>query len=552
MKFIKVILFIIPIALIGISNSVSANIIKLQHHIEKVTVFPRNAMITRMASMTLTPGDHVLVFNNLPATMHHKSLRVSGQGIAKVLIGSVERKQLNFDELVQDKEKELNFKILELQDEKMMLNNDIEALNLQLEFIKNIGQNIPKSINDEIKINTINPKIWKEAWNNIGTGASDTFKVILEKNQKLRQVSKKISTLQQQLNKIQTGNRSVSQARININVQQGGEFTILLDYQMSGATWQAVYDARLNIDKEKIALTQFGQVRQQTGENWNNVKLTLSTVKPSLGARMPELQPWFVKILHPVNYRSTIQKNLSKPIAAFEDSVLEAESVSAYRKRKHEFKYAQQSISGFTAEYHVSGRSTITADNSPQKFSINKIKLLAKLSARVVPKRNLKAYLYAETLNTGSAPLLAGQVSLFRDNTYIGNLLIAAIQPSEKFKLSFGVDDRIKVKYRMINNTHSENGFLTTNNVINRLYHTEITNHHTKPFNIEMLEHIPVSQDENIKVELSDDTTEPTETNSEDRPGVLAWRYLYKANSKKRIAINYQITYPKDQIIQGL
>ena len=143
-------------------------------------------------------------------------------------------------------------------------------------------------------------------------------------------------------------------------------------------------------------------------------------------------------------------------------------------------------------------------------------------------------------------------MSLFRNNTYIGNVQLAAIQPSEKFKLSFGVDDRIKVKYKMIDNSHSENGFLTSNKVINRLYHAEITNNHTKPFNIVMLEHIPVSQNENITVELTKETTEPTTLNNDDRPGVLAWNYVYEKNSKKDITVNYQISYPKDQMIQGL
>ncbi|MFV2061289.1 MAG: mucoidy inhibitor MuiA family protein [Gammaproteobacteria bacterium] len=544
--------FVLTMMLINITTSVTASVITTNHHIDEVTVYPRNAMVTRMANLQLSVGDHIIVLDNLPANIHDKSLRVSGQGSAKVLIGSVERKLISSYNLVQEKEKRLNSKILVLQDEMSMLNNDIESLNLQLAFIKNIGQNIPKSINDEIKVNTINPKIWKEAWTNIGTGASDTYRAILLKTQQQRKILDKLNNLKFQLQQIQTGNRSVSQARININVQQAGKFTVKLSYQINGAMWQAVYDARLNVDNSNIILTQFGQVRQHTGEDWNNVKLTLSTSNPTVGVKMPNLQPWFVNILKPINYREEKMRSDAVSVESFEDSINAEEFSVALMKNKSELDYAQAVVSNFSAEYHISGRSNIIADNASQKFTITKTALSAKLAARVVPEQNAKAYLYAETVYTGLAPLLAGQVSLFRDNSYIGNQRLEQIQPSEKIKLSFGIDDRIKVDYKLITDKHSENGFLTTNNVINRLYHTDITNHHTIPFTIELQQQIPVSQDETITVELSEKTTQPLNEDSDDRPGVLTWKYLYQPNSKKQISLGYQVSYPKDKVIQGL
>ncbi len=49
-----------------------------------------------------------------------------------------------------------------------------------------------------------------------------------------------------------------------------------------------------------IELAYYGNVRQQTGENWDNVKLSLSTARPSVGARMPELEPWWLNFIQPI------------------------------------------------------------------------------------------------------------------------------------------------------------------------------------------------------------------------------------------------------------
>jgi len=552
MKHNKIMLIVFSVLIFPISTSARANILNMNHHIDRVTVYPRNAMVTRTAKINLTQGEHVLVLNNLPASMHDKSLRVAGRGSARVIIGSVERKFLPSDVLVQSKEKNLNTNIIILKDEIAMLNNDIESLNLQLTFIKSIGKNIPKTINEEIKVNTLNPKVWKQAWENIGSGASDTFKAILSKNQQHRLVLNKLAKLQTQLNQIQTGSRSVSQARININVQEAGDFTLDLSYQMSGATWQPVYDARLNVEQSNFQLIQYGQVRQRTGEDWSKVKLTLSTSNPTLGVKMPDLQPWFIRILNPIRARSSVMKNMDIASFANEASIAGVLDSPETIESKSEFDYAQQIVSDFAAEFIISGRSNILADNSPQKFTITENQLSATLSARVVPKKESKAYLYAETVYDGLAPLLPGLVSLFRDNTYIGNQTIAMVRPSEKIKLSFGVDDRIKVDYRMVSDKRSETGFLTTSNVVTRLFRAEITNHHTIPFNIELLEHIPVSQNQKIMVELSDKTTPSTTKNLDSRLGVMAWKYLYLPKAKRQITIGYNVTYPKDLIVQGL
>ena len=65
-------------------------------------------------------------------------------------------------------------------------------------------------------------------------------------------------------------------------------------YVVPGAGWRPAYDTRGDVAKKEIELTYFGMVIQQTGEPWEDVELSLSTARPSLGASMPEIQPVFL------------------------------------------------------------------------------------------------------------------------------------------------------------------------------------------------------------------------------------------------------------------
>jgi len=555
MKRIKIIITVMSVFLLPISNTIQAKTLNLKHKIDKVTVYSHNAMVTRTATVSLTAGDHVLIMNNLPASIKQNSLRVSGLGSAKVLIGSIEKRTVPSDTLVQGTEKEIVDKMTILDDQVSMLKNDIQSLNLRLAFIKSLGKNIPDTLNKEIKVGTLKPKMWQEAWETIGDGASKTYQNILVKNQLQRKILVKLNTLRIELNKIRTDSRTITQAHVNISVQQAGEFTLNLSYQIYGATWKPVYDARLNVTEKKLLITQYGHVRQRTGEDWNDVKITLSTSNPTQGVAMPDLQPWFIRAQAPIRHRAKsygVTIDSSSSGLELQTPSGQPESIESFSADTAEFEYADQVVSEFAAEFHINGRSNVKADNSAQKFTISEHKLSTILAARVVPKKESKAYLYAETTYTGLASLLAGEVSLFRDNTYVGNLHIDLVRPSEKIKLSFGVDERIKVNYRLVTDDRAIKGFLSDDNVINRLYQIDIVNHHKKPFTIELLEQIPVSQDEQIQIELTEKTTPPTEKNIDSRLGVMAWKYLYQPNDKKKIIIGYQVRYPKNLNLLGL
>jgi uncharacterized protein (TIGR02231 family) len=141
---------------------------------------------------------------------------------------------------------------------------------------------------------------------------------------------------------------------------------------------------------------------------------------------------------------------------------------------------------------------------------------------------------------------------VFRDGSYVGLTQLKLTAPGEEVELSFGADDKVKIDHRLLSDGESQEGIISTDRRIERQYRTKVANRHERAIEITLMDQMPVSQDERIEVELLRSTTKPTETDPEDRKGVLAWRYLYQPGEEREIQFGYAVTAPEDVPILGL
>jgi uncharacterized protein (TIGR02231 family) len=171
---------------------------------------------------------------------------------------------------------------------------------------------------------------------------------------------------------------------------------------------------------------------------------------------------------------------------------------------------------------------------------------------RAVPKQTPFAHLYATVTYDGAEPLLPGQVSVFRDGAFVGTDVMDMLRPQEKEQFGFGVDDKVRVEYRLATGEQSTGGLFTESNRIERRYRVEVANHHARPMEITVLDALPVSRDERIDVDTLSGTTRPTTEDWEDHKGVLAWTYDLKPAEERVIEFGYAVTYPEGTIVAGI
>ncbi|HUL07261.1 MAG TPA: mucoidy inhibitor MuiA family protein [Candidatus Acidoferrum sp.] len=522
--------------------------------IKAVTVFPDRAEVTRVVDVDLPAGATTLVIENLPASLFPESVRVSGEGGKDVVIGSVETKPVYADAIVSEQERELQAAIVDLQDRRHAAEDRIASLQVQLDFIATIGRDMPATANQEIQRGSMDPGKWQAAWTAMSGGAAEAHAGMRAAEIEMRDIDTKVAKLQQELAQIQTGRSATVVARINLEAGAAEGATLKLSYQLPDATWQPLYDARLDSEAGKMSLAQLGQVQQRTGEDWTGVALTLSTAQPSAGAALPELESWFVQVAQP-QLAGELRRDLG---AAGAPAVNEPQNMASMDDLKKEDKdkvaemNARLVASEFSAEYRIPGTANVPSDAAPHKFAIATHEMTAKLAVRAVPKQGAFAHLYADVTYDGAEPLLPGQVSVFRDGAFVGTESMDTLRPKEKEQFGFGIDDKVRVEYRLENGEQSTSGLFTDNQHVERRYRIEIANHHGKPMEVTVLDSLPVSQDERIEVAELSDSTRPTKTDWEAHKGVLAWTYELKPAEEKVINFGYSLTYPEGTIVAGM
>lgn len=522
-------------------------IIDTSSTISAVTVFSDRALVTRVIEGQVPQGESTLVIKALPASLHENSLRVTGTADQPLTIGSVESHRRFFEKAVQEQERQLRLELEQLRDERRSHSNVIAALKVQMRFIEAIGKEMPDSINEDIKKEKMEPGTWRNAWSTIGEGAHETLSAMQEREIAIRNIDATIRKKEQELAQIRTGRKQSIEAHIQLEAATAGRVRLELSYQVPGASWSPLYDARLDTKSAKMELNQLGQVRQRTGEDWNGVELTLSTSRPAQGATMPELDTWFIDVLQP---RPLLKQERAKAAGAMleeERLDLAAEApVTAVKEKK-----AELISSEFAAEFVIPGRVNVPADNAPHKFAIASREESLALAVQTVPKVAKLAYLYGDYKLEDESALLPGPVNIFRDESYIGATTLPLLRPGEKHKFSFGVDDKVRIGYRLDTGERSSTGLFNKRRQIERRYLMDITNYHDRPIEITVLDQIPVSLDERIEVKSLNKYTSKGATEVEDKTGVLAWSANYAPGEKREIRFGYSVSYPKDLHVPG-
>ncbi|KAB2847585.1 MAG: DUF4139 domain-containing protein, partial [Hyphomicrobiaceae bacterium] len=201
----------------------------------------------------------------------------------------------------------------------------------------------------------------------------------------------------------------------------------------------------------------------------------------------------------------------------------------------------------FQAVFTVGGRVTIKGTGENKRVQIEASDIEPTLSVRSAPRIDPTAYLYAKLVLPKGAPLLSGPVTLIRDGVFVGHGRLPLLNPGEDHELGFGADDAVKVKYITIEEKKGETGLISTSKTDDRFYRVTVKNLHDRKLDVTLLDQLPVSLNEEIKVELNSRSTTPTKKDVEDRRGVYAWTLQLNADEEKQIQFGYRIAWPADK-----
>lgn len=528
--------------------------------ITAVTVYADRAAVTRTASVELPAGASTVVLTGLPESLLPDSLRAEGETQGDVVLGAIENKIVSSAELAAPRERELNDKLQGLNDQRALLAADQQALQSQQQFLATLTQQGSLRARENIAAIDLKPEQWSGAAETVGKNLADTLRALAGKAVELRQIDEQVAAVQSELSQLQTGARNAYQVKVPLESHGATRLTLRITYQVPNAFWAPIYDARLDTSNGKLALTQFGNVRQQTGEDWSGVKLTLSTAQPARNATLPPLYPMWVSLYDPrvegrMARRAEMEMDSARSnMAGMADAtaaVMAMEAPAPVMKQAT-FQAATLNAGGYVSEYVIPGTADILADGTGKKVMIGNLEVSSKLVAKIKPLVDQQAYLVALAKLGGEAPLLPGRANLFRDGAFIGTSDLAMLRPGEETDISFGIDDQMVVKHNVIKDESGEDGVISRDSTRIRITVTEVQNLHKTPVTVAVLQTIPSSQNENIKVQVLPETRTGYDKDVDHITGQLRWSLTLQPQQKDEIRLGWSLSWPKGQSLTGL
>ena len=209
---------------------------------------------------------------------------------------------------------------------------------------------------------------------------------------------------------------------------------------------------------------------------------------------------------------------------------------------------AAADVSGFQVVFKIPGRVSLGASEGAKSLRISSANIAPDLTVRAAPVLDPTAFLEASFKQTEDAPLLPGRVAIYRDGVFVGRGQMAAAAKDETVRLGFGADDKVKIERAVVKRNEGSAGLIvTTSKTDERSFKTTIRNGHDFPIRIAIEDQLPVSENEDIVVEMLPASTPPTASNIRDKRGVLEWSFDAKPGEVRDINFAWRIRWPKDK-----
>jgi uncharacterized protein (TIGR02231 family) len=268
-------------------------------------------------------------------------------------------------------------------------------------------------------------------------------------------IAEKKEIITNKLNKFSADiSNSSKTVMVELQMEKAGHFDFNLSYIVRGATWKPVYDIRAESDADTIEMLMFAEITQNTGENWENVRVGLSTARPSLSAKPPEPQPWLIGFQQdPGRYsardgRAGINKYVTSSESKIDQMSLmsEGDGIHSATGNVSQSIDTQWAVSGVTEQmistsFVLSQRENIPGNNTHKKVSVKAVKMAGYKEYFANPRQGPFAYLKTRLTNKTNFPFLEGVATVFLDGNFVHSTVIPMVVPREEFDLYLGIDD---------------------------------------------------------------------------------------------------------------
>lgn len=513
--------------------------------IDGVVVFSDRARVTRTRPARCERGTAAAVFEHLPDALDARTLRGEVREAAEVIGLATER--VAAEEPADPRARSLEADRRKLQTAMAAEEAKRADLSAALDRVASYRGVMVATLAEEIR----NPKPPTAAWNGTLDGLRARFAALEAERRKadvaLRKLRRDDDRLARELAHLgdSGATRGTRAVTVTIDCRALPQVTASLSYVVPGATWQPEYDldftpaGRTRVGPGTARLTVGAVVRQSTGEDWTDARLTLSTARPKLGAEAPLPAPLVVdgyeqkqaKVLVQAQERREQLEGGAGPGAA-------GPSAAALDDKGNAFVLT------------LPHRATIPSDGRPVWAPVDVVEAAAIAKHVATPKLDAHVYQIVALKNPAAYPLLDGRVRSYRAGSYVGDTRLRYRGVGEPLEVSLGADDELKVERQTLEEKDRGASFLGSTKQIARAYRTVLTSRAAGGVTVEVRDNVPVSKIDDVRVELQGNRTTAGYKLDKDR-GLLTWSVALAPAERKNVDLAYTIKLPDDWQVTG-
>jgi uncharacterized protein (TIGR02231 family) len=504
-------------------------------NIKKVTVFLQGAQVTHEGSTTLSKGKQIVKLGDLSPYIQANSVTVKTKGVTLINVihqinyvqeASAPKRLIALNdsiELVNDQLALANAKVQVLEEEKSMVLANKAIKGQEVLDIADL-QEMAKFYRDHL---------------------SELAEKIQEGKIKTRETQNTLNRLVNEKNTLGY-NHGKETGEILMEVYaNGGAAAFEISYYTTNATWFPTYDIRAKDINSAVVLDYKANIQQNTGSDWKDVELTLSTGNPSVSGQAPTIEKWNISF-----YRESLRKlneKMMKSKARLNAPSFDADGASEVQslpgvsagKYANAAPIANYQEATTTTQYIISTPYSILSNSKNHKVDIAQHEVAATYQYKAVPKIDPTAFLVAQITNWEKFNLLAGEANIFFEDAFVGNSFIDPATANDTMDISLGRDKNIVISRTKVGE-ESKKMILGSDKSVEYTWEIKVKNNKAKAVTIEIKDQIPVSTNGDIEV-----SSEVKEGILDKETGIITNEFTVNPSEEKVFRFTYKVKYPK-------
>lgn len=509
--------------------------------IRSVIVYPDRALVTRSAAVDLPRGKHVLVFREASPNLEPASLRAFSDSRDLIIQGInsyVERSVATRDPEVrrlEDRLDELERRQEGLALHRTRLDSDLAGVEQYSNYFSRMiaaGSTGRASAEETAR--------WDRARGFLNQRKTASAAERRAVDRQIEEVREKLTIARRDLGRLKTANaKAVRIVEITLNARDRAGSRVGFSYMMRGASWNVSYGMYMK-DRRRVRIEYYGNIRQKTGEDWQNVTLRLSTSTPAHGAERPKLGPLAVGAR-----RVQTELQIQQQEQTFEETEGEepvpSDGTTAADSGADRFTKVEGD--GTSLVFRVARPVTMASGERNHRVSVSHFETDPRdFHYRLAPGVRRTAVLAARIANEQAFPLLAGSVDVYRASGFIGRSRIKYVPPGSTFLMGFGAERSIRVQ-RSVKRYRDESGVLSSTKRFHTKVTVEVKNEGDSERKITLFERVPVSDLEEVAVTILPETS-AGHTEAKKNSGLRKWELSLGPGQKREFVLSYRVDVP--------